>query len=87
MRVEIRDTCYGDGSMKEVTFDGDHTVILPAPLAESIKIKIRCCCEFQYGLKMDGNLVSLFRAAEDRDYCRDMLEDVWPDVIWEEVTL
>jgi hypothetical protein len=59
------------------------SVLLPTSLAEAVVERF----DFEHGLKMDDVLMGLFKKAEDRDYCRDMLEDVWPAGDWKEVTL
>ncbi len=83
MKVDIQDTYYGDGSMKDVIFDDAYAVKVPAELAESIKAR----CEFRYGIKNEGVLVAVFKDECDRDFFRSELKEVWPAEKWEEVTL
>lgn len=83
MKVEIKDTCYGDGSMKDVIFDDAYAAgRVPAELAESIKAR----CEFRHGIKCDGKLVAVFRDEFNRDLCRFRLDEIRPEGPWENVT-
>jgi hypothetical protein len=34
---------------------------------------------FKYGIKIDGELVAKFKNGVDRDYCLDILTDIWED--------
>lgn len=85
MQVVIKRKDFDCDGNAEVTFTEngvEASAYLPSALAETIKTR----CEMKHGLTMDGNLIALFREATDRDYCRDMLEDVWPNGVWGETT-
>jgi hypothetical protein len=62
---------------------GTYSVLLPTEIAESLAERY----EFNHGLKHNGKLCAIFTDESDRDYCRDMLEDIWPSGDFEEVTL
>jgi hypothetical protein len=89
MDIEIKDTALAEQKLVEFTLPGhDHpySFQMPTELAVILQAQTRVS-DFKHGLEMNGNLVSVFEAGEDRDYCRDILEDIWPSCKWEEVTL
>jgi len=85
MQVDIAKKDFDCDGNVEVTFiqDGRQSrAYIPRATAESIKTR----CEMGPGLQADGLLIAVFREESDRDYARDMLEDIYPDVEFEEVT-
>jgi hypothetical protein len=89
MDIKIKDTALAGQKLVEFTLPGHgpaYSFQMPTELAVILQAQTRVS-DFKYGLEMNGQLVSVFEKAEDRDYCRDILEDIWPSGKWEEVTL
>ncbi len=79
MKIEINDTCYGDGSMKDVIFDDAYAVKVPAELAEAIQAQ---CGGFEHGLTCDEKLVATFKEITDRDRAKNLFEEFYNDYEW-----
>ncbi len=82
MKIEIKDTCYGDGSMKDVIFDDAYAVKVPAELAEAIQACCCCCFGFEHGLTCDEKLVATFKEITDRDRAKNLFEEFYDDCEW-----
>ena len=88
MDIEIKESSTYGHSLVEFTLHDARRVVslqMPSDIAVILQAQNEKA-KMVHGLKMEGKLVAVFEMAEDRDYCRDILEDVWPRVKWEEVT-
>ena len=69
-----------------IVFEQDGFLVevnMPEAMAKEVEQRMA----HTHGLTHNGKLSAIFEDAADRDYCRDMLEDIWPSGDFEEVTL